>query len=69
MEKNTVDAYAAERQELMVLLRNSDYRVLKYIEGHIGEDEYASIKAERQTWRLRINELEALMKARTEDKV
>lgn len=46
------------KQELF----RSDYQALKYAEGHVSEAEYAGIKAQRQAWRDRINELEAELK-------
>ena len=40
-------------------LKDTDYKAIKYAEGQLTEEEYASTKAERQGWRDRINELEA----------
>ena len=40
-------------------LKDTDYKAIKYAEGQLTEEEYASTKAERQSWRDRINELEA----------
>lgn len=48
----------AEIDELKALLMESDYKALKFAEGWLTADEYAPIKAERQRWRERINELE-----------
>lgn len=48
----------AEIDGLKALLLESDYKALKYAEGWLTEEEYAPIKAERQRWRERINELE-----------
>lgn len=48
----------AEIDGLKALLMESDYKALKYAEGWLTEEEYAPIKAERQRWRERINELE-----------
>lgn len=50
---------AAEVEELKMQLAESDYKALKYAEGWISAEDYAPIKAERQTLRDRINELEA----------
>ena len=44
---------------LKLELSKSDYKALKYAEGWITEEEYASIKAERQALRDQINELES----------
>ena len=48
----------AEIDGLKALLVESDYKALKYAEGWLTAEEYAPIKAERQSWRERINELE-----------
>lgn len=44
--------------ELKQKLAETDYQAIKYAEGWISEEEYAPIKAQRQAWRDRINELE-----------
>jgi len=44
--------------ELKTKLSETDYQAVKYAEGWITEEEYAPIKAQRQAWRDRINELE-----------
>lgn len=43
---------------LKLLLRQTDYKAIKYGEGLINEVEYEQIKAERQAWRDEINALE-----------
>lgn len=43
---------------LKMQLAATDYLCLKWAEGHITDEEYAPIKAERQALRDRINELE-----------
>lgn len=51
------------RREIIDLkgkLRDTDYQAIKYAEGQISEEEYAEIKAQRQAWRDRINELETI---------
>lgn len=48
----------AEIDGLKALLMESDYKALKFAEGWLTAEEYAPIKAERQQWRERINELE-----------
>lgn len=40
-------------------LARTDYQAIKYAEGWIEEEDYAEMKAQRQTWRDEINELEA----------
>lgn len=42
-------------------LTNTDYKTQKYIEGQLTDEEWATAKAQRQAWRDRINELEALI--------
>lgn len=48
-----------EIAELKVKLEKTDYQAIKYAEGVLSEKEYAEMKAQRQEWRKRINELEA----------
>lgn len=48
--------------ELKNKLNNTDYKAIKYAEGQISEEEYASIKIERQKWRDEINNLENNLK-------
>lgn len=56
------ETHSSERNEeisnLKSLLRQSDYKVLKYIEGQLSYTDFEEIKLQRQTWRDRINELE-----------
>ena len=42
-----------------IMLRDSDYKATKHSEGLFSEEEYAPIKAQREEWRAKINELEA----------
>ena len=53
----------AEREisELKGKLRDTDYQAIKYAEGALTLEEYAEMKAQRQAWRDRINELERLV--------
>lgn len=44
--------------EIRQKLKSTDYQAIKYAEGLISEEEYASIKAQRQLWRDEINALE-----------
>lgn len=43
---------------LKQLLNNSDYKVLKHVDGDITEEEYEDIREQRRAWRKEINELE-----------
>ena len=55
------DQYRLEIQQLKKQLSDSDYKAIKFAEGQISEEEYTSVKTERQGYRDRINELEALL--------
>lgn len=44
--------------QLKKQLADTDYQAIKYAEGQISEQDYASIKEQRQAWRDEINELE-----------
>ena len=48
----------AQMNELKEKLRETDYKAIKYAEGLISEEDYATIKAERQGWRDEINLLQ-----------
>lgn len=47
-----------EVEQLKTKLAETDYQAIKYAEGWISEEVYAPIRAQRQAWRDRINELE-----------
>lgn len=51
-KKNQIASLKAE-------LAKTDYQCLKFLEGWISEEDYAEIKAHRQSLRDQINELEA----------
>ena len=55
------DQYRLEITQLKKQLSDSDYKAIKYAEGQISEEDYASVRAERQGYRDRINYLEGLM--------
>lgn len=50
-----------EIQRLKDLLSSTDYKAIKYAEGLFTEEEYSQIKAQRQNWRDKINELEKIV--------
>lgn len=52
---------------LKSLLSNTDYKALKFAEGQITLEDYNIIRIQRQLWRDRINELEALQEETTWD--
>ena len=60
-EDKLEDQYRLEIQQLKKQLSDSDYKAIKFAEGQINESEYASVRAERQGYRDRINYLEGLM--------
>ena len=47
-----------KKRELHNNLIATDYKALKYAEGVISEEEYASVKLLRQSWRNEINKIE-----------
>lgn len=47
-----------EIEELKQKLKDTDYQAIKFAEGFYSIEEYAPIKAQRQSWRDKINELE-----------
>lgn len=49
-------------RELQGKLSATDYQALKYSEGWITEKDYTEIKANRQSWRDTINQLQAQLK-------
>lgn len=54
------------QREIFVLkaqLRETDYAVIKIAEGAATTEEYSEVIAQRETWRARINELEAVLEA------
>ena len=60
-EDHLKDQYRLEITQLKKQLSDTDYKAIKFAEGQISESEYASVRAERQSYRDRINELEALL--------
>lgn len=59
--ENRIMEINSEISTIKAQLYSTDYKAIKYAEGWISEEEYAPIKAERQTLRNRINECEALI--------
>lgn len=58
-EAERIAAIDAEIAALKAKLAATDYEAIKHSEGWISDEDYAVIKAQRQAWRDRINELEA----------
>lgn len=57
------EEYAAEIQALKRSLAETDYKAIKYAEGVMTDEDYQATGIQRQAWRRRINELEALIGA------
>lgn len=58
---NQINPYKENQKRIRLLkqaLISTDYQAIKYAEGLISEEEYAAIKAQRQSWRDEINLLE-----------
>lgn len=55
------EEYIAEIQALKKQLADTDYRAIKYAEGVLTDEDYQATGIQRQAWRRRINELEALI--------
>ena len=64
--KDKIIEYFAQINELKCKLNNTDYMAIKFAEGAITAEEYASMKAQREAWRANIryleNEIEYLKK-------
>lgn len=57
------EEYAAEILTLKKQLADTDYKAIKYAEGVMADEDYQETGIQRQAWRRRINELEALIGA------
>ena len=55
------DQYRLEITQLKKQLSDTDYKAIKFAEGQLTEEEYSPIRIQRQSYRDRINELEALL--------
>lgn len=56
---DTIASINQQIRELQGKLAATDYQALKYSEGWITEKDYTEIKANRQSWRDTINQLQA----------
>ena len=59
VNRDKTQAINKEISELKKKLFDTDYKAIKYSEGWLTDEEYAEVKAQREEWRKRINELEA----------
>lgn len=55
------EEYAAEILTLKKQLADTDYKAIKYAEGVMADEDYQETGIQRQAWRRRINELEAVI--------
>lgn len=55
------EEYIAEIQTLKKQLADTDYKALKFAEGVMADEDYQATGIQRQAWRRRINELEAMI--------
>lgn len=55
------DEYIEEIRTLKRSLAETDYKAIKYAEGVMTDEDYQATGIQRQAWRRRINELEALI--------
>lgn len=65
----TYNELIGEINALKSLLRDTDYKALKYSEGIITDEEYAETRASRQSWRERINEIEEMLETMAENEI
>ena len=57
---NTEQIQARNRiRQLKKMLADTDYQAIKFAEGQLTAEEYASMRTQRQSWRDEINQLEA----------
>lgn len=59
---DTIASINQQIRELQGKLAATDYQAIKYSEGWITEKDYTEIKANRQSWRDAINQLQAQLK-------
>lgn len=60
VSRDKTQAINKEINELKKKLFDTDYKAIKYSEGWLTDEEYAEVKAQREQWRKRINELEKM---------
>lgn len=53
-----INSAQSQIRRLKRLLDETDYKLNKFLEGELTEEEYEPVKAERKEWRRQINELE-----------
>lgn len=70
-KKEAIEAKTKLENELKVYEKNlsdTDYKAIKYAEGWITEEEYSTIKAERQSYRDKVNEIRLKLYPEEENK-
>lgn len=58
-DQTEVDINRKKIADLKELLDSSDYKLCKYLDGDMTEEDYAPIRQQRHAWRVEINRLEA----------
>lgn len=61
IEKTKEQIAKSRIKELKKLLSDTDYKAIKYAEGCLSEEDYSTIKEQRQAWRDEINELQDII--------
>lgn len=59
----TADEMQSEINACKNLLDQTDYKAIKHADGALSDVEYEETRGQRDAWRARINELEALRDA------
>lgn len=62
-QRQNIAAIKTEIRTLQQHLASTDYQAIKYAEGRLTAEEFAPMREQRQTWRDRINELQATLEA------
>lgn len=57
----TKEEIQGEINALKQILRNTDYQAIKHSEGEMSDEEFEPIREARHSYRVRINELEAML--------
>ena len=57
--KTLAEVQETKVAELKTFLADTDYQAIKYLEGELTAEAYASTKALRESWRLAINTIQA----------
>ena len=64
--KKTAEEIQGEINGYQIMLRDTDYVSHKHADGALTDEEYAEIKAQRESWREAIRELRAELENATD---